>query len=104
SVAISINKDLVARFAKPIENKTWVNWNGAIIISPNAIFEPSTLEELIEIVKLAKTNNKTIRCAAQGHNENSLSVTENYLVVVTNLNQITVQKHPKYGWTATVEA
>ncbi|CAG8573697.1 17617_t:CDS:2, partial [Racocetra persica] len=104
SVAVSINKDLVTRSAKPIANKTWVNWNGAVYISPNAIFEPSTLKDLIDIVKLAKTNNKTIRCAAQGHTESSLSVTKNYLVVVNKLNQITVKKLPKYGWVATAEA
>ncbi|CAG8817611.1 13095_t:CDS:1, partial [Racocetra persica] len=104
SAAVNTNEDFVIHSVKPIENKTWENWNGKIHISPNAIFEPSTLEDLIEIVKLAKTNNKTIRCAAQGHTESSLSVTKNYLVVVTNLNQITVQKHPKYGWTVTAEA
>ncbi|CAG8551947.1 12142_t:CDS:2, partial [Cetraspora pellucida] len=95
---------LVIRSVKPIENKTWENWNGAIHISPDAIFEPSTLEDLIDVVKLAKINNKTIRHAAQGHAENSLSVTEHYLVIVTNLNKITVQKHLKYGWTVTAEA
>ncbi|CAG8838424.1 30703_t:CDS:1, partial [Racocetra persica] len=65
---------------KPIENKTWENWNGAISISPNAIFEPTTLGDLVDIVKLAKINNKSIRCAAQGHTTSSLSVTEDYLV------------------------
>ncbi|CAG8627315.1 10218_t:CDS:2, partial [Dentiscutata heterogama] len=94
----------VVRSSTPINNKTWENWNGAINISPDAIFEPSTLEELINIVKLAKENNKTIRCAAQGHSVSSLSVTEHYLVVVTNLTQVTVQEHPKYGWTVTAEA
>ncbi|KAF0411265.1 FAD-binding domain-containing protein [Gigaspora margarita] len=98
------NKGLVIRSAIPIENKTWENWNGQIHIFPNAIFEPSTLEDLIDIVKLAKINNKTIRCAAQGHTTSSLSVTKNYLVVVTNLNKVTVQHNPKYGWTATAEA
>ncbi|CAG8729547.1 16691_t:CDS:1, partial [Racocetra persica] len=104
SIAVNINKNFLIRSAKPIENKTWENWDGEIHISPDAIFEPSTLEDLKDIVKLAKTNNKTIRCAAQGHTESSLSVTENYLVVVTNLKQITVQKHSKYGWTVTAEA
>ncbi|CAG8547490.1 24988_t:CDS:2, partial [Dentiscutata erythropus] len=74
SVTVSSNKDLVIRSAKPIEIKTWENWNGAIHISPKAIFKPSTLEDLIYI---------------------------NYLVIVTNLNQITIQKH---GWTVTAEA
>ncbi|CAG8625197.1 8681_t:CDS:2 [Cetraspora pellucida] len=104
SVTVNINEDLMIRSAKPIKNKTWENWNGEIYISPSSIFEPSTLEDLIDIVKLAKTKNKTIRCAAQGHTVSSLSVTKNYLVVVTNLKKITIQKHPKYGWTVTAEA
>ncbi|KAF0511652.1 FAD-binding domain-containing protein [Gigaspora margarita] len=104
SVAVSIIKDPVIRSATPISNKTWENWNGAIDISPNAIFEPSTLQDLIDIVKLAKKNNKTIRCAAQGHTVSSLSVTDHYLVVVNNLNKAKVQKHSKYGWTVTAEA
>ncbi|CAG8504054.1 3781_t:CDS:2 [Dentiscutata erythropus] len=104
SVVVIIDKDLVIRSAKPIKNKTWENWNGEIHISPNAIFEPFTLEDLKDIVKLAKINNKTIRCAAQGHTASSLSVTEHYLVVVTNLNKVKVQNHPKYGWTVTAEA
>ncbi|CAG8591636.1 25372_t:CDS:2, partial [Dentiscutata erythropus] len=51
---MSINKDSVIRSAIPISNKTWENFNGANDISPNAIFELSTLEGLKGIVKLAK--------------------------------------------------
>ncbi|CAG8545567.1 22729_t:CDS:2 [Gigaspora margarita] len=101
---INNHKGLVIRSTIQIKNKTWVNYNGVIRISPDAIFEPSTLEDLIDIVKLARINNKTIRCAAQGHTVSSLSVTKHYLVVVTKLNKITVQKHFKYGWTVTAEA
>ncbi|CAG8506014.1 109_t:CDS:2, partial [Cetraspora pellucida] len=54
-------------------------------VTPSAIFKPSTLDDLKDIVKLAKQNGKTIRCAAQGHS-------------------VTVQEDPKYGWTVTAEA
>ncbi|CAG8599753.1 2766_t:CDS:2 [Gigaspora margarita] len=93
---VNSNKGLFIHSAIPIQNKSWENWNGEIHFFPNAIFEPSALEDLIDIVKLAKINHKTIRCA-QGHTISSLSVAENYLVIVTNLNKVTVQKHPKYG-------
>ncbi|CAG8786748.1 11057_t:CDS:2, partial [Gigaspora rosea] len=98
------NEVFFIRSAIPIKNKTWENYNGRIRISPKAIFEPSTLEDLIDIVNLARKNNETIRCAAQGNTVSSLSVTENYLVVVNKLNKFTVQKHSKYGWTVTAEA
>ncbi|CAG8732145.1 21889_t:CDS:2, partial [Dentiscutata erythropus] len=104
SFVVNNNNGLVIRSAIPIDNKTYENWNGEIHFSPNAIFLPSTLQDLIDIVKLAKSNNKTIRCAAQGHTLSTLSVTKNYLVVVTNLTKVTIQNDPKYGWTATAEA
>ncbi|RIB30552.1 hypothetical protein C2G38_2136292 [Gigaspora rosea] len=104
SFEINSNEVFFIRSAIPIKNKTWENYNGRIRISPKAIFEPSTLEDLIDIVNLARKNNETIRCAAQGNTVSSLSVTENYLVVVNKLNKFTVQKHSKYGWTVTAEA
>ncbi|CAG8666919.1 2484_t:CDS:2, partial [Dentiscutata heterogama] len=104
SVAVSINKNLVIRSATPTGATTWDNWNGQIHVTPSAIFQPSTLNDLVDIVKLAKQNGKTIRCAAQGHSVSNLSFTENYLVIVTDLTQVTVQEDQKYGWTVTAEA
>ncbi|CAG8834074.1 25940_t:CDS:1, partial [Racocetra persica] len=104
SVAVNINKNLVIRSATPTGDKSWDNWNGQVHVTPSAIFKPTTLNDLVDIVKLAKQNNKTIRCAAQGHSVSQLSYTKNYLVIVTELTQVTVQKNQKYGWTVTAEA
>ncbi|RIB23145.1 hypothetical protein C2G38_2139898 [Gigaspora rosea] len=104
SVEENNNKGVFIRSAIPIKNKTWTSYNGAVHLSPDAIFEPTTLEELIDIVNLARINNKTIRCAGEGHTGSSLSVTKDYLVVVKKLNKVTVQKHFKHGWTAIAEA
>ncbi|CAG8591668.1 6496_t:CDS:2, partial [Cetraspora pellucida] len=104
SVAVSINNTLVIRSATPTGDTTWDNWNGKVHVTPNAIFKPSTLDDLKDIVKLAKQNGKTIRCAAQGHSVSDLSYTQSYLVIVTELTQVTVQEDPKYGWTVTAEA
>ncbi|CAG8590837.1 6311_t:CDS:2 [Cetraspora pellucida] len=104
SVAVSINKNLVIRSATPTGDTTWDNWNGQVHVTPSAIFKPSSLDDLKDIVKLAKQKGKTIRCAAQGHSVSKLSYTQNYLVIVTELTQVTVQKDPKYDWTVTAEA
>ncbi|CAG8630896.1 5913_t:CDS:2, partial [Ambispora leptoticha] len=84
--------------------KKWHNWAGNVVVEPESIFHPSSLQDLKEIVKKAKKNGKKIRCVAEGHTWSSLSVTKDYLVIVRNLDQIQVEKSEKYGWTVTAEA
>ncbi|CAG8481165.1 7394_t:CDS:2 [Ambispora leptoticha] len=92
------------RSAVPSSDKTWDNWAGTIHLAPEAIFRPTTLTDLQDIVNLARTNGKTIRCAAEGHTYSSLSVTKKYLVIVNNLNKIQVLQSKQYGWVITAEA
>ncbi|CAG8781328.1 11500_t:CDS:1, partial [Dentiscutata erythropus] len=49
SVAVSINKNLVIRSSKPTGATSWDNWNGQIHVTPSAIFQPSTLNDLVDI-------------------------------------------------------
>ncbi|RHZ76690.1 hypothetical protein Glove_194g40 [Diversispora epigaea] len=92
------------RSAIPSSDKTWDNWAGTIHLAPEAIFKPTTLTDLQDIVNLARTNGKTIRCAAEGHTESSLSVTNKYLVIVNNLKNVQVLQDKHYGWVVTAEA
>ncbi|RHZ83535.1 hypothetical protein Glove_91g8 [Diversispora epigaea] len=92
------------RSAIPNSDKTWGNWAGTINLAPEAIFKPNTLTDLQDIVNLARTNGKTIRCAAEGHTGSSLSATKKYLVIVNNLNNIQVLQDKQYGWVVTAEA
>ncbi|RHZ79724.1 hypothetical protein Glove_141g38 [Diversispora epigaea] len=90
--------------AIPSSDKTWDNWARTIHMTPEAIFKPTTLTDLQDIVNLARKNGKTIRCAAGGHTESSLSVTNGYLVTINNLKKIQVLKDEHYGWVVTAEA
>ncbi|CAG8438800.1 6674_t:CDS:2 [Diversispora eburnea] len=92
------------RSATPSSDKTWDNWAGNIHLAPEAIFKPTTLTDLQDIVDLARMNGKTIRCAAQGHTFSSLSVTKKYLVIVNNLNNVQILQDKNYGWVVTAEA
>ncbi|RHZ87036.1 hypothetical protein Glove_41g135 [Diversispora epigaea] len=92
------------RSAIPSSDKTWDNWAGTIHLAPEAIFKPTTLTDLQDIVNLARTNGKTIRCAAEGHTGSSLSVTKKYLVIINNLNNVRVLQNKRYGWVVTAEA
>ncbi|CAG8569048.1 7860_t:CDS:2, partial [Ambispora gerdemannii] len=104
----SVRRDgLITHFKRlfaPTSEKSFTTWFGNVI-TPQYIFRPNSLENLKDIVKNAKTNGKKIRCAGQGHSWSSLSVTKDYLVVVTDLDKvIEIKKTEKYGWTVTALA
>ncbi|CAG8515076.1 11816_t:CDS:2 [Ambispora gerdemannii] len=89
---------------KEAHAKTWHNWAGNIVLEPELIFHPKSLNDLQEIVKKAKKHGKKIRCVSEGHSWSTLSVTKDYLVIVRDMHQIQVEKSEKYGWTITAEA
>ncbi|KAF9360622.1 hypothetical protein BGX26_008460 [Mortierella sp. AD094] len=82
------------------------NWSGNQQSNPAKIFNPTTLEELIEIVHLAKANNKIIRCASGGYSLSGSSVVndEGYLVVMKKMNRISKPVHVSDSlWTVEIE-
>ncbi|CAG8795393.1 25699_t:CDS:2, partial [Dentiscutata erythropus] len=105
---MSFIKDTFVKVKNDVEHfgeKEWHNWGQNQEFTPDEIFRPVNLHDLKKIVKKAKENNKKIRCAAAGHTWSSLSVTNGYLVIVTDLNKIEIQYNEKLKtWTATTEA
>ncbi|KAF9931241.1 hypothetical protein FBU30_010566 [Linnemannia zychae] len=70
------------------EQPKWRNWMGNQTCNPEQIFNPVTLEDLVNIVHLAKKNNKKIRCAGSGKSFSSCSVTDDYLVSINKMEKI----------------
>ncbi|CAG8632465.1 4229_t:CDS:2 [Gigaspora margarita] len=105
---MSFVKDAFTKVKNDVEHfgeKEWHNWGGNQECTPAEIFRPVNLHDLKKIVKKAKEHNKKIRCAAAGHSWSSLSVTNGYLVIVTDLNAIEIQYNEKLkSWTVTTEA
>ncbi|CAG8537200.1 11822_t:CDS:2 [Dentiscutata heterogama] len=105
---MSIIKDTFVKLKNDVEHfgeKEWHNWGQNQKCAPDEIFRPVNLHDLKKIVKKAKENNKKIRCAAAGHTWSSLSVTNGYLVIVTDLNDIEIQYNERLKtWTVTTEA
>ncbi|KAF9931240.1 hypothetical protein FBU30_010565 [Linnemannia zychae] len=66
----------------------WKNWKGNQTCNPEQIFSPTTLQDLIDIVQLAKKNNKTIRCVGSGYSFSSCSVTDGYLVSINKMERV----------------
>lgn len=70
----------------------WHNWAGNISFKPDKIFYPKSVEDLKNYVKSAQKNGKKIRCAAEGHSWSSLSMTNDYLVILNNMDKIDIEK------------
>ncbi|CAG8492382.1 5969_t:CDS:2 [Ambispora leptoticha] len=92
------------RVFKPSSDAEWSNWAGNVVVKPEFIFYPTSVDDIKDIVKNAKENGKKVRCAAEGHSWSSLALTKDYLIVVKNLTNVKVQQNEKYGWTVTAEA
>ncbi|KAG0316230.1 hypothetical protein BGZ99_007003 [Dissophora globulifera] len=76
--------------AKPRVRYSFRNWAGNQKANPAQIFHPKTVDDLIEIVHKAKSENLKIRCVATGHTWSSSSVVndDGFLVVVKNMDKI----------------
>ncbi|KAF9291316.1 hypothetical protein BGZ68_004404 [Mortierella alpina] len=84
----------------------WFNWTGDQSCKPSRIFHPQTLEDVIEITRLAKVSKKKIRCVGGGYSLSSCSSVEDYgfLVMVKNMNTIFVPTMSEGGvWTVEIE-
>ncbi|KAK3813139.1 MAG: hypothetical protein J3Q66DRAFT_43056 [Benniella sp.] len=70
--------------------RSWSNWAGTRTAHPARIFDPETIEDLIEIIQRAKTENKKIRCACSGYTWSSSSVVQEdgFLVVMNKMDKI----------------
>lgn len=67
--------------AKP---RKWINWAGNQTCRPSRILQPATVQDIVDIIKTAKEEQKTIRCVAGAHTWSSSSVAEDGLLVFVN--------------------
>jgi FAD/FMN-containing dehydrogenase len=80
----------------------WTNWSGSLNFEPSAIREPSTEEEVAEIVKKAVKENKKVRVVGAGHSSSNLVETEDILISLSNFKGISEVDNQSYR--ATVAA
>ncbi|RUS34725.1 hypothetical protein BC938DRAFT_478872 [Jimgerdemannia flammicorona] len=93
-------KDFLTGHA-PETNVPWHNWAGNQRCTPAKTFHPRTVDDLKGIVKMAKDEGRGIRCVAEGHSWSSISNTNGYLVNVTEMDDVVVQRSDTHGWTVT---
>ncbi|KAF9907225.1 hypothetical protein EC991_011215 [Linnemannia zychae] len=83
----------------------WSNWANTLSAKPERLFYPTTLEDLQVIIREAADNKKKVRCVGNGHSWSGTAVTQDYMVSVNGMNQISKPVQLEDGtWTVTVES
>ncbi|KAF9955762.1 hypothetical protein BGZ72_003443 [Mortierella alpina] len=107
SYDILLQDDLEKGLPKiPSQQHVWSNWTGAQSCRPSHIFHPETLKDVVDIIRLANTLNKKIRCVGNGYSSSSCSSVEDdgFLVVVKRMDKIFSPTRSEDGvWTVEVE-
>ncbi|KAF9153123.1 hypothetical protein BG015_004026 [Linnemannia schmuckeri] len=87
------------------KGRKWTNWAGNQTCRPSRLLRPTTVQDIVDIVKCAKEERKTIRCVASAHTWSSSSVVEDGILVFVN--KMTKIFPPAYtegqGWTVELE-
>ena len=88
------------------QQQDWFNWTCDQSCRPSRIFHPHTLKDVVDIIHLASTLNKKIRCVGGGYSLSSCSLVEDdgFLVIVRRMNTIFAPTLSEDGmWTVEVE-
>lgn len=70
---------------KQLQNYKWRNWSSTSNCSPERMYYPSSIHDVVAIVEAATKNHKKIRVVGAGHSFTNLVMTEEWLVSLDNL-------------------
>ena len=68
--------------------KTWKNHLGNQRIDPLRIYEPQTIAEVQDIVRLARERGVSVRAVGSGHSWSDVALTEGFLLTPTGMTRV----------------
>jgi hypothetical protein len=78
--------------------RRWHNWSHNVTAFPERVFHPKTLDDVVAIIHMARTEQKKIRVAGDSHSWSPLVPTDDYLVVTKEMKGVSVDlsdpEHP----------
>lgn len=93
---MSVPQSVRSFLSTKVIHKTWA---GTFWCRPLAIFQPSTVEEIQELINQARLNNKTIMTVGSGHSPSDLTMTNEWLCNLDKFDKVLKQEE-FYGPTA----
>lgn len=77
------------------KNYVFKNWAGIYSAKPERYFQPSSIDEVVELVKSARLAEKSLVTVGSGHSPSNMCVTDEWLVNLDRLDK--VQKFVEYS-------
>jgi hypothetical protein len=74
--------------ARAIRRTTWTNHTGNQGVDPLRVYRPTTLQELVDLVKLAERDGTTIRAVGSGHSWSDVALTRGFLLETHGLDRM----------------
>lgn len=88
-----------------VESRTrWTNWAETVSCRPERVFYPRTRDDLVAIVRTARQNGRRVRAVGAGHSWSALAATDDYLICVSGLRNVTVDATNPCGPRVTIES
>src|SRR5688572_4062869 len=75
--------------------KEWTNWSGSLHFRPAQIVPPDTDQAIVQLVRRASTQHRTIRVVGAGHSSSPLVETPDILVSLERLKGSTTYDHAR---------
>ncbi|MDT0685676.1 D-arabinono-1,4-lactone oxidase [Autumnicola psychrophila] len=63
-----------------MKNKEWKNWSGSLSFKPEQVITPESEEEIVQLVKKARRENRKLRVVGAGHSSSPLVKTKDILL------------------------
>uniref|UniRef100_A0A4W3GXX2 L-gulonolactone oxidase n=1 Tax=Callorhinchus milii TaxID=7868 RepID=A0A4W3GXX2_CALMI len=71
-----------------MEGHRFLNWAKTYSCEPELYFEPTSVEEVRQILLLAKQRCKRVKVVGEGHSPSDIACTEGYLIKLNKLNRL----------------
>lgn len=90
---MSVPKSVQSFLTSKLIHKTWA---GTFMCKPQAIFQPSNVQQIEDLVNAARISNKTIMTVGSGHSPSDLTMTNEWLCNLDKFNKILAEE-PHFG-------
>ena len=85
---IPVSDDTLDLNDKTRKRRYFENWSGALTMAPNKLFAPRNVEEIIQIVKLARKYKQKVRVVGNGRTNNDSLLTDGFLISLRNMKNL----------------